>query len=172
MKRIWVESERCMGCKTCEIACAVGRGSFSRTLMGAVKENPKSAANVTVVGDAKRSFPLQCRHCESARCLSACPSGAMSRDQETGVISVNAALCCGCWMCVMSCSFGVIRPSADYKVACKCDACVTMEEPSCVIACPTGALKYCGADEYAMLLAAKKRSVPALLDQCANAETR
>ncbi len=172
MKRIWVDGDKCLGCKACEIACAVERGSLSKTLLGAVKEDPKPVANVTVVGAAGRSFPLQCRHCESARCLSACPSGAMSRDGESGLIAVDANTCCGCWMCVMSCPFGVIKPLAAYKKAAKCDACMNMDEAACVAACPTGALLACDAKEYEALLAAKKSSVAALLNACAQAETR
>ena len=30
MKRIWVDKDKCVGCKTCEIQCAVERQSEAR----------------------------------------------------------------------------------------------------------------------------------------------
>ena len=32
MKRIWVDKEKCLGCKTCELRCAVERDSVSKTM--------------------------------------------------------------------------------------------------------------------------------------------
>ena len=62
-------------------------------------------------------------------------------------------------MCVMSCPIGAITPSAAYKVAVKCDACVHMEEPACVASCPTGALLYGEEKTYIKVLAEKSRRI-------------
>ena len=157
MKRIWVDKDKCVGCKTCEIQCAVERQSVSKTLTGAVRENPRPVPRVRVSGQTGFSLALQCRHCTDARCVMACPSGAMARDPETGVVAVDAAKCRGCWMCVMACPIGAVVPSGDYHVAMKCDACTKMEEPACVAGCPTGAL-ICGEeDDFRRILAVKRR---------------
>lgn len=157
MKRIWVDKDKCVGCKTCEIQCAVERQSVSKTLAGAVRENPRPVPRVRVSGQTGFSLALQCRHCTDALCVMACPSGAMARDPETGVVAVDAAKCRGCWMCVMACPIGAVVPSGDYHVAMKCDACTKMEEPACVAGCPTGAL-ICGEeDDFRRILAVKRR---------------
>lgn len=161
MKRIWVDKDKCLGCKSCELGCAVERDSVSKTLIGAVVETPKPIARVGVFGPDGNHFPLQCRHCQDAACLKACPAGAMQRDLETDIVFVDQNKCRGCWMCVMSCPFGAVTPSPSFKVAVKCDACIHREEPACVASCPTGALMYGDEDNYNKVLAAKRGRIAA-----------
>ena len=40
MQVIAVHLDRCTGCKTCELYCAVERGSSQKTLLKAVQESP------------------------------------------------------------------------------------------------------------------------------------
>jgi carbon-monoxide dehydrogenase iron sulfur subunit len=80
----------------------------------------------------------------------------MQRDAEKGIIFADQDKCRGCWMCVMACPFGAVIPSAGYKVAIKCDACMHMEEPACVASCPTGALVYGDEDTYGKVLTARR----------------
>lgn len=159
MKRIWVDREKCLGCKSCELQCAIERDSVSKTLLDAMREDPKPMARVAVAGVTGRSLPLQCRHCQDAPCMKACPSGALQRKEQTEVIVLNQAKCRGCWMCVMSCPFGAVLPSDSYKVAVKCDACIHMEEQACVNACPTGALTLETAGEFDKVLVRKRRQL-------------
>jgi carbon-monoxide dehydrogenase iron sulfur subunit len=134
----------------------VERNSASRTLSGAILEDPKPVARVSVFGATGQSFPIQCRHCEDATCLKACPSGALQRDPEKDNVFIDQAKCRGCWMCVMTCPFGAVIPSATFKVAIKCDACMHMEEPACVASCPTGALVYGDEASYQKILAGRQ----------------
>jgi carbon-monoxide dehydrogenase iron sulfur subunit len=134
----------------------VERNSASRTLGGAILEDPKPVARVNVCGATGQSFPIQCRHCEDATCLKACPSGALQRDPEKDTVFIDQAKCRGCWMCVMTCPFGAVVPSAGFKVAIKCDACMHMEEPACVASCPTGALVYGDEAGYEKVLAGRR----------------
>jgi anaerobic carbon-monoxide dehydrogenase iron sulfur subunit len=163
MKRVWVDQDKCLGCKTCELQCAVERGSVAKTLAGAVQEDPKPVARVGVFGQSGSSFPLQCRHCEDATCLKACPAGAAQRDEEKGHTFIDQTKCRGCWMCVMSCPFGAVTPSAAFKVAVKCDACAQMEEPACVASCPTGALIYEDEAGFGKVLAQKRGRIAAFV---------
>ena len=156
MKRVWVDRDKCLGCKSCELQCAVERNSASRTLSGAILEDPKPVARVNVCGATGQSFPIQCRHCEDATCLKACPSGALQRDPEKDNIFIDQAKCRGCWMCVKTCPFGAEIPRAGFKVAIKCDACMHMEEPACVASCPTGALVYGDEAGYEKVLAGRR----------------
>jgi anaerobic carbon-monoxide dehydrogenase iron sulfur subunit len=140
MKFIWVDRERCVSCKSCEIACAVNRSSLSRRLPEAIYEAiaPLSRVRVEALGTEK-GFPLQCRHCEDAPCLDACPAGALFRDLE-GLVLVHDERCIGCWMCIMVCPFGAPQPFREFRKVIKCDRCAGMEAPACVESCPTHAL--------------------------------
>lgn len=155
MPQIVVDPRRCMGCRTCELACGINRDSVSKTLAGAIKEETRPTPRVTVQGTEWISLPVQCRHCEEALCLDTCPSGALYR-AEDGRVLFNDNKCIGCWMCVAVCPFGAIKPSGAGKVAIKCDACFGMERPFCVDSCPTHALAY--VDDAGLRVAGRRNA--------------
>ncbi len=140
MKSIFVNSERCVGCRTCEVACALHRSSISRKLPDAIYEDVSPLSRVRVEPVAhEKGFPLQCRHCEDAPCLDCCPAGALYRDEE-GLVLVRDERCIGCWMCLMVCPFGAAQPFRQYRKIWKCDRCKGMDAVYCVESCPTRAL--------------------------------
>jgi len=143
--------ERCLGCHSCEIACAVEH-SVSKDLLGALAEEAPPQRRVRVEAGATGGLPLQCRHCEGAPCIAVCPSGALDRREDQGPVLLDSERCIGCKMCLMVCPFGVIDVSRDGKVVVKCDLCVERvaagEEPACVSACPTKALVFITVEEY------------------------
>jgi carbon-monoxide dehydrogenase iron sulfur subunit len=142
MKEIIVDVSRCTGCKTCELQCALMRDSLSQKFPEAIYEEivPMTRVSVEPLGE-EASLPMQCRHCQEAPCLDACPSGALYRG-DNGTVLYSEPRCIGCWMCVMVCPFGVASPRRASKKMIKCDRCAGMEEPYCVAACPTGALLF------------------------------
>ena len=145
MKQILVDVEKCLGCKSCELACAVNK-SESKNLFVALSQVPKPVPRVFVEAGDGFSLPVQCRHCEDAKCIQACMSGAMQKD-TSGAVTNNPEKCVGCWMCVMVCPFGAIIQDNN-KLATKCDRCAGLESPACVQACPTKALQYIDIDDY------------------------
>lgn len=162
MKKLFCHLEKCLGCKSCELACAVGH-SKSKNLYSAVKEKPLPkqrmfvqscllAEKVTVSqpgGVSRRWFyPLQCRHCEEPTCLYACMSAAISKDSENGVVSIDKNRCVGCGMCIMSCPFGALIMDKDEKITLKCDLCFEKDELACVAACPTKSLFFGTLEEF------------------------
>jgi carbon-monoxide dehydrogenase iron sulfur subunit len=87
------------------------------------------------------SFALQCRHCEGSPCVKACITGAMQKDEETGIVDYDEDKCVGCWTCIMACPFGAVkRDEFGNKVISKCDLCAEEGEPACVENCPNAAL--------------------------------
>lgn len=141
MKRIYVNEEFCIGCRLCEIHCQVQHSQSKKIIKAFREEAPKAMARLVVEEEGPLSFAMQCRHCEDARCLEACITGAMRRDEETGAVLCDEARCVGCWMCVMVCSFGAIqRNLIGSKAASKCDLCIGTEVPVCVAHCPNEAL--------------------------------
>ncbi|SFR03441.1 4Fe-4S dicluster domain-containing protein [Desulfoscipio geothermicus] len=150
MQEVLVDKERCLGCRSCELACAVAH-SASKTLLGAVGEAKKPLKRIFVHQTEAGKIPLNCRHCAEAPCIDACIAGAMHRTAEGVVTNTGGpAECTGCWMCVMVCPYGVIRSEIAQRLAVKCDRECLDEagEPACVRACQTRALKYVEVDDF------------------------
>lgn len=78
----------------------------------------------------------------TAECVKSCMSGALRKDPESGHVFYDEDRCGSCFMCVMNCPFGVLKPdSVTNSKVIKCDFCVNAGgEPSCVAACPTKAI--------------------------------
>jgi len=147
-REIFVRLDRCMGCHSCELACAVAH-STSQTLYGALSEQPQCKSRVYVEWVAPdRSVPVLCRHCEDAPCMHACISGAIIRNTQ-GAVWTDTDKCIGCWTCVMVCPYGVIGRHLELQKAYRCDRCPDRAVPACVEACPTRALVYQSVPEYA-----------------------
>ena len=69
-------------------------------------------------------------------------SGALYKNMENGLVEYDEDKCAACYMCVMSCRYGVPAISPDRKRMIKCDFCVHLEEgPACVRACPKKAIE-------------------------------
>lgn len=147
MQVIAVHLDRCTGCKTCELYCAIERGSSQKTLLKAVQESPLPQARLRVEGSNEASFPVQCRHCLKAPCLDACLSGALVRDPASNMVVIQQDRCIACWTCTMFCPYGVIFPWPERESALKCDRCIYMEHPVCVEVCPTQAIEVVELDE-------------------------
>lgn len=157
MKRLFVLSELCTGCKTCEIACSVEH-SLSKTLLGAILESPPPHPRLYVEAVTNghmdtQKITMTCRHCDPSPCIAACIPKAMHRTADDVVTNVGGKhACIACGMCVMMCPFGMIARAAapDGKMmALKCDLCPDRSIPACVEACPTGAIVYSTGDEFA-----------------------
>jgi len=142
-RMIVLNVEKCLGCKSCEIACAVAH-SVAKDLYLAICETPSPRARVSVEVGAGVPVPIQCRHCEDAPCIAICPTGAIHRENEDSPVIIDHDRCIGCKMCIQVCPFGVIGLGGDGKGVVKCDLCAERlgkgEEPACICACPTGAL--------------------------------
>ncbi|MFC2008899.1 4Fe-4S dicluster domain-containing protein [Chloroflexota bacterium] len=131
MKVLTVDPDKCTGCRLCELACSLKHtGQF----------NP-ARARLKVVGfDEIFSVPVTCFQCEKPYCAEACPTGAITREASSGVVSVSEEKCVGCKMCIQACPFGAIVFSSEDGVPFKCELCGG--EPECVLFCPTGALEF------------------------------
>ena len=163
-KKITVRIERCMGCHTCELACAIAHSSVAQKVGGeagkATADPVIAAADSAIVAIAAagekpgyrihvehygpKAIPLSCQHCEEAACVLACPTGAVRRLAPGKPVLLEEARCIGCSMCVQACPFGVMAMRPGGKVAFKCDLCITRLarglQTACVSSCPTRAL--------------------------------
>lgn len=70
-------------------------------------------------------------------------TGAMSKNQETGIVGYDKSRCASCFMCIMACPYGVLKAdSENSKEIMKCDMCQHTESgrPQCVERCPMSAI--------------------------------
>jgi Fe-S-cluster-containing hydrogenase component 2 len=139
-----VDPERCVGCHTCEVACAAAH-TEAGSLLGAVLAGERLHRRNRVVQVDEVKLSTQCRQCEDAPCVRVCPTGATYRTPT--FTAVDPARCIGCRLCMMVCPFGAIHVATveaagrAKRAAVKCDLCVDRAGgPACVEACPTGAL--------------------------------
>ncbi len=95
-------------------------------------------------GGAELPHSDACRHCKNAPCVAVCPSGCLTRDEETGLVACDSTVCVGCQACEAACPFHAISFDADGKAG-KCDGCIDRLraglQPACVLACPADALR-------------------------------
>jgi Fe-S-cluster-containing hydrogenase component 2 len=141
MKVVFVDPDRCLGCRNCERVCSFqDSGGFKR-----------KDANIWVQIDldTRSIFTMTCQQCETALCLEICPAVAIRRDPETQAIVVDEAACVGCKMCVHACPFGCIHFEGRRRIAAKCDLC--SGDPKCVQNCMARALHYGDINELAAL---------------------
>jgi anaerobic carbon-monoxide dehydrogenase iron sulfur subunit len=151
MKEIFVRLDRCLGCRSCEMACAVEH-SGGKSIYGAATEKPLPIKRVYVEMAEGQKIPLVCRHCEDSPCAAVCRTGAMSQDPTSGIVDRDEKKCIGCWMCAMVCPYGVIGRHGEVRVAVKCDRCKGLDTPACVSACPTHTLIYVDQREFAEMM--------------------
>jgi carbon-monoxide dehydrogenase iron sulfur subunit len=155
-KKITVSIERCMGCHTCELACAIAHSVAAQNWGEAAAADPAIAAGIAAAGErpgyrihvehyGPKAIPLSCQHCEEPACELACPTGAVRRLAPGKPVLMDEAKCIGCSMCVQACPFGVMAMRSNGKVAFKCDLCVQRLakglQPACLSSCPTRALR-------------------------------
>ncbi|MFQ5680901.1 MAG: 4Fe-4S dicluster domain-containing protein [Candidatus Omnitrophota bacterium] len=141
MKRLYYDPNKCMGCKACEIACAVGK-SVSGDLLQAVREKTRPGSRVKVRAFEGKNFPLACRHCKKHPCVAACIAAALRYDKKSQRVIHDKDRCTGCWMCIMVCPYGAIRNDDNLKIPLRCDLCADTDAPRCLQACPVGAIIY------------------------------
>lgn len=141
----YFDSTRCVGCKTCAVACKkkndLGLGVNFRTV---------SSYEIGTYPTATfYHWSNACNHCENPACVRACPTHAMYKDEEDGTVQHDDERCIGCGSCVIACPYDA--PVVVEGIAQKCNACIdTRDEdgaPVCVAACGMRALDFGPYDE-------------------------
>ncbi len=137
------DESRCIGCEACVQACrTVNRVPESVSRLRIERSGPFGEGPDTHYRFARRS----CEHCETAACISVCPTGACFRD-ENGIVDVESDKCVGCQYCIAACPYKVRFVNPDTRSVDKCDFCrktnlARGRPPACVEACPTRALTF------------------------------
>jgi len=142
MNRVMIDAEKCDGCKNCSVACMQAHRSNPGSIYDLDLTDPANESKNYILQRNDKYIPLFCRHCDEPECANSCVSGAMKKDPETGIVSYDEDQCASCFICVMSCPFGVLKPDrATRSTVVKCDLCINDKEgQNCVRACPKKAI--------------------------------
>ncbi|MFZ5518934.1 MAG: 4Fe-4S dicluster domain-containing protein [Candidatus Zhuqueibacterota bacterium] len=161
---VLVDTTVCIGCRKCEWACNTANKLSEKSITEfedkSVFEQMRRPDDTayTVVNEYENTKNLQlpyhvkvqCMHCNSAACVSACIVGALTKHQQTGTVHYDPWKCIGCRYCMAACPFQI--PAYEYHNALtpqirKCTFCfdrITQAGgiPACVEICPVEALTF------------------------------
>ena len=136
-----VDSERCMGCITCAMAC---KNQYHQE-KGVVWRKVYPLAEEIYPHRERAFYSLACNHCEDPTCLNVCPVKAYHKREEDGIVVHEQEKCIGCGNCIRSCPYGAPRYNPTVKKAEKCSFCWQRVDaglkPACVQACPVEAIQ-------------------------------
>ena len=138
-----IDIDKCDGCKNCNAACMQSHREDSGDIYTLNLRDPSNESRNYILQDAAgRYIPLFCRHCDDPECVMSCMSGALTKIKFSGLVLYDKDKCGSCFMCVMNCPYGVLKPDrvTQSKVI-KCDFCAADElGPNCVRMCPKKAI--------------------------------
>jgi Fe-S-cluster-containing dehydrogenase component len=154
------DPNRCVGCKRCEVVCTVRNQGKASAYLSRIKVSRNLNFGVGGVTSAYAKADGQqgnfrivaetCKQCEKPACGNACPMGAIYVDAFTGARIVDAKRCVGCGKCHDACAWNIPTVDPETQISDKCSSC--QGDPTCVKACPTGAIRYMGYAEAEQLL--------------------
>jgi anaerobic dimethyl sulfoxide reductase subunit B (iron-sulfur subunit) len=156
----YFDQSRCIGCNTCVVACKD---------WNLVPPGPASWRRLEVTEEgvfpevAVYNMLLYCYHCRQPTCVKVCRANAISKDPETGVVTVDRSRCTGARRCLSACPFNAPQfgdngsePDrqeiwqTDHPMQ-KCEFCLDRvregRRPACVDACLVRALDSGTEDE-------------------------
>lgn len=143
-----IDLRGCTGCKACQVACKDKHGLAPGVLWRRVAE--VAGGGWAQEGEAWREdsrswfVTIACMHCEEPICVEVCPTKAMAKDGEHGIVAVDPDRCMGCQYCAWACPYGAPQFDPSSGVMTKCDLCrdrlAENRAPACVAACPTRVL--------------------------------
>ena len=125
----------CIGCRACEIACKDKNGLAA----GPRFRRVQYIEGGTYPEVFAFKINMSCNHCAEPACLPACPTGAIFKRKDNGVVDIDSTLCIGCRKCEAACPFGAPQFNVELNIVQKCNMCVDELEvgrdPYCVAAC-------------------------------------
>ncbi|SER60459.1 DMSO/selenate family reductase complex B subunit [Salisediminibacterium halotolerans] len=132
----------CIGCKKCQVSCKDKNDLQTDELFREVYDFEGGSYPKPYIDHVT----VSCNHCEQPKCVENCPTGAMHKREEDGVVVVDDEKCAGCKMCLWSCPYGAPTYLKDEGQVGKCDFCTDLidegEDPACVSSCPMRAIEW------------------------------
>jgi len=136
-KTLLYDPSRCTGCGYCEIVC-----TFTHYMV----VDPGKAYCHPIFEERTETFEnILCQHCELPLCVTSCPSEAATKDEKTGLITINEMKCISCGTCTLTCPISHPRIEPERKSAVKCDFCDG--DPQCAKFCSPRAIRVVDREE-------------------------
>jgi anaerobic dimethyl sulfoxide reductase subunit B (iron-sulfur subunit) len=166
-KSIFRDSESCVDCKACIIACKVKHMWPPYNTAEPVPE-PRGVnllqvyqygPEISAGGKVHQPFvSISCMHCEDAPCIRVCPTSAIYKDSETQITLVEEKRCIGCKACLWICPYGAPSFKENGKMV-LCNLCMDRlkegKKAACEAACQASAIFVGSPEEIAELRARK-----------------
>ena len=141
-----LDSGSCIGCHACTVACK----SEHDVPLGVNRTWLKYVETGTHPETDRLFSVMRCNHCDDAPCMTICPTSALYR-ADNGVVDFQDDDCIGCKACMNACPYDAIYLNPETKTAHKCNFCNHRIddglEPSCVVVCPTQAIRVGDLDD-------------------------
>lgn len=96
-----IDTQRCVGCKACVIACKAENKTPPGVNYILVTENSLGGRP-----DDKPTYTTKpCFHCENPPCVDVCPVSATFKRKEDGIVVMDYDRCIGCRYCQTACPY-------------------------------------------------------------------
>ncbi|MGD8983267.1 MAG: carboxypeptidase regulatory-like domain-containing protein [Desulfobacteraceae bacterium] len=156
-----IDVAKCHDCNNCFVSCkdeyfendfppySVAQPKFGQRWMNIMRKERGQYPKVDVA-----YLPIPCMHCDDAPCIKAAKNDAIYK-REDGIVVIDPEKAKGQKNLVESCPYGVIYWNEEKSLPQKCSFCVHLledgwEQPRCVQACPTGAMRVVYAEDSEM----------------------
>ncbi|MBP2652031.1 MAG: dimethylsulfoxide reductase, chain [Firmicutes bacterium] len=146
----YFEQQHCVGCMTCQVACKDKNNLAAGQCFRKVKEVAGGSYTSQGAGLVPHIYAfwlsVSCNHCAKPVCAANCPTGALEKRGEDGIVIVDQEKCSGCQQCIKTCPYDALAYNPLTGKVGKCDFCRDLlaagKQPVCVAACPMRALDY------------------------------
>lgn len=117
-----VDTQRCIGCHTCSVACKQENNLpngiwWNRVITVGGEEMDTSEGRFPDV--SMQYITINCQHCENPACVEACPTSAAYKRAEDGIVMQDYDMCIGCCKCMDACPYNArsfIEKEPEYAI--------------------------------------------------------
>jgi anaerobic dimethyl sulfoxide reductase subunit B (iron-sulfur subunit) len=146
----YFQQNYCVGCNTCQIACKdknnLPVGQQFRKVYEVFGGNFIERGQAIIPNIYAYWISMSCNHCKNPVCMKDCPTGAIKKREEDGIVCIDKEKCIGCKNCIKACPYGAPQYDKVSKKVNKCDFCMDLlkqgKDPVCVSSCPMRAFNY------------------------------
>lgn len=147
----YINQSLCSGCNACTVACKDKNNldvgiNFRRVYTYEEGTYSEQSGNGITADIKAYYFSISCNHCTIPQCQLSCPTGAIVKRKEDGIVTIDQEVCAGTQLCVRACPYGAPQFNKKVFKSNKCDLCIDLQEkgedPVCVATCPMRAIEF------------------------------